>query len=147
VQVPAYTDEPAALVNRADPPTYDPMKVALANHSFPWGRPFTNRNGRVVRLLTYALPIKYGFRAGQGGQAGRLLNPAAVFCTDRQRYCDRLAQADAGPTPAQERDPQAGRAACGRARHDRQAPRQLPAWPRTGPSGLHSRGFGARLMG
>jgi Fic family protein len=102
VQVPAYTDEPAALVNRADPPTYDPMKVALANHSFPWGRPFTNRNGRVVRLLTYALPIKYGFRAGQGGQAGRLLNPAAVFCTDRQRYCDRLAQADAGTDAAQE---------------------------------------------
>jgi len=100
--VPAYTDEPAALVNRADPPTYDPMKVALANHSFPWGRPFTNRNGRVVRLLTYALPIKYGFRAGQGGQAGRLLNPAAVFCTDRQRYCDRLAQADAGTDAAQE---------------------------------------------
>ena len=100
--MPAYTDEPAALVNRADPPTYDPMKVALANHSFPWGRPFTNRNGRVVRLLTYALPIKYGFRAGQGGQAGRLLNPAAVFCTDRQRYCDRLAQADAGTDAAQE---------------------------------------------
>lgn len=100
--MPAYTDEPAALVNRADPPTYDPMKVALANHSFPWGRPFTNRNGRVVRLLTYALPIRYGFRAGQGGQPGRLLNPAAVFCTDRQRYCDRLAQADAGTDAAQE---------------------------------------------
>ncbi len=100
--MPAYTDEPAALVNRADPPTYDPIKVALANHRFPWGRPFTNRNGRVVRLLTYALPIRYGFRAGQGGQAGRLLNPAAVFCTDRQRYCDRLAQADAGTDAAQE---------------------------------------------
>jgi Fic family protein len=102
VQVPAYTDEPAALVNRADPPTYDPIKFALANHRFPWGRPFTNRNGRVVRLLTYALPIRYGFRAGQGGQPGRLLNPAAVFCTDRQRYCDRLAQADAGTDAAQE---------------------------------------------
>ncbi len=68
----------------------------------PWGRPFTNRNGRVVRLLTYALPIRYGFRAGQGGQPGRLFNPAAVFCTDRQRYCDRLAQADAGTDAAQE---------------------------------------------
>jgi hypothetical protein len=100
VQVPAYTDEPAALVNRADPPTYDPMKVALANHSFPWGRPFTNRNGRVVRLLTYALPIKYGFRAGQGGQAGRrvLHRPAALLRPARAGGCRADSSAGARST-------------------------------------------------
>lgn len=102
VQVPGYMDELAAFINRADAPKYDLMKVALAHHRFAWVHPFTNGNGRVVRLLTYALLIKYGFKVGQGDEAGRLLNPAAVFCTDRQRYYDMLAAADAGTEAALE---------------------------------------------
>lgn len=102
VQVPGYMDELAAFINRADAPKYDLMKVALAHHRFAWVHPFTNGNGRVVRLLTYALLIKYGFKVGQGDEAGRLLNPAAVFCTDRQRYYDMLAAADAGTDAALE---------------------------------------------
>jgi len=46
-----------------------------------------------VRLLTYALLIKYGFRVSA---VGRLLNPAAVFCADRARYYDMLGKADIG---------------------------------------------------
>jgi len=34
----------------------------------------------VVRLLTYALLMKYGFNVNTGG---RVLNPTAVFCNDR----------------------------------------------------------------
>lgn len=41
--------------NQTDPPKYDGMKVALARHDFAWLHPFSNGNGRVVRLLTYAL--------------------------------------------------------------------------------------------
>lgn len=100
LQVPAYMAELVAFGNRPDPAKYDLMKVALAHHRFAWIHPFSNGNGRVVRLLTYAMLIQYGF---QVSAAGRLLNPAAVFCADRNRYDAMLAQADAGEEPALER--------------------------------------------
>src|SRR5690606_17083033 len=93
VQVPGYMAELVAFVNRLDPPKYDLIKVALAHHRFAWVHPFSNGNGRVVRLLTYAMLIKYGF---QVSAAGRLLNPAAVFCADRNRYYTMLARSDSG---------------------------------------------------
>lgn len=97
VQVPHYMAELVAFINRRDPPKYDLMKVALAHHRFAWVHPFSNGNGRVVRLLTYALLLKYGFRVSiQQGDMGRLLNPAAVFCADRLRYYAMLAEADRG---------------------------------------------------
>lgn len=94
LQVPRYMEELVAFVNREDPPKYDLMKVALAHHRFAWVHPFGNGNGRVVRLFTYALLIKYGFRVS--ADDGRLLNPAAVFCADRERYYSMLALADTG---------------------------------------------------
>jgi Fic family protein len=93
LQVPGYMAELVAFINRPDPPKYDLMKVALAHHRFAWVHPFSNGNGRVVRLLTYAMLIKYGFQVSAGG---RLLNPAAVFCADRNRYYTMLSQADSG---------------------------------------------------
>ncbi|MFO1253554.1 MAG: Fic family protein, partial [Inhella sp.] len=99
VQVPGYMAELVAFINQADPPKYDLMKVALAHHRFAWVHPFSNGNGRVVRLLTYAMLIKYGF---QVSAAGRLLNPAAVLCADRNRYCAMLAGADSGKPEALE---------------------------------------------
>lgn len=99
LRVPEYMAELVAFINRADPPKYDLMKVALAHHRFAWVHPFGNGNGRVVRLFTYALLIKYGF---QVSSAGRLLNPAAVFCADRHRYYQMLARADSGSDDALE---------------------------------------------
>ena len=96
VQVPDYMQALVAFINRNDPPKYDLIKVALAHHRFGWIHPFGNGNGRVVRLLTYALLIKYGFNVQTGG---RVLNPTAVFCSDREAYYDMLACADGG-TPA-----------------------------------------------
>ncbi|GAA0723140.1 Fic family protein [Dokdonella soli] len=97
VRVPEYMAKLVAFINRADPPKYDLMKVALAHHRFAWIHPFSNGNGRVVRLLTHALLLKYGFRVSiQQGVVGRLLNPAAVFCADRARYYAMLAEADTG---------------------------------------------------
>ena len=93
LEVPGYMAELTAFVNQAHPPKYDLMKVALAHHRFAWVHPFGNGNGRVVRLMTHALLIKYGF---QVAAAGRLLNPAAVFCADRNRYYSLLSQADSG---------------------------------------------------
>lgn len=93
LQVPGYMAELVAFINRPDPPKYDLMKVALTHHRFAWVHPFSNGNGRVVRLLTYAMLIKYGFQVSAGG---RLLNPAAVFCADRNRYYTMLSRADSG---------------------------------------------------
>jgi Fic family protein len=96
VQVPSYMQELVSFINRADAPKYDLIKVALAHHRFGWVHPFGNGNGRVVRLLTYALLIKYGFNVKTGG---RVLNPTAVFCSDRDKYYAMLSCADGG-TPA-----------------------------------------------
>lgn len=94
LHVPDYMRELVDFVNREDQRKYDLMKVALAHHRFAWVHPFGNGNGRVVRLLTYALLIKYGFRVS--GDDGRLLNPAAVFCADRDKYYAMLSLADQG---------------------------------------------------
>lgn len=93
VAVPGYMQELVAFINQEDKPKYDLMKIALAHHRFGWIHPFGNGNGRTVRLLTYALLIKYGFNVQA---SGRLLNPTAVFCSDRNRYYAMLARADQG---------------------------------------------------
>ena len=95
VLVGGYMQDLVAFINRADAPKYDLIKVALAHHRFGWIHPFGNGNGRVVRLLTYALLIKYGFNVKAGG---RVLNPTAVFCSDRDQYYAMLARADSGTT-------------------------------------------------
>jgi Fic family protein len=93
IMVPGYMQELVNFINQNDPPKYDLIKVALAHHRFGWIHPFGNGNGRVVRLLTYALMIKYGFNVKAGG---RVLNPTAVFCSDREQYYAMLSQADGG---------------------------------------------------
>jgi Fic family protein len=92
-QVSNYMAELVDFINRGDPPKYDLIKVALAHHRFGWIHPFRNGNGRVVRLLTYLLLIKYGFNVRTGG---RVLNPTAVFCNDRDQYYQMLGLADSG---------------------------------------------------
>jgi Fic family protein len=93
VQVSSYMQDLVAFINEPHAPKYDLIKVALAHHRFGWIHPFGNGNGRVVRLLTYALLIKYGFNVQAGG---RVLNPTAVFCNDRDKYYSMLALADSG---------------------------------------------------
>ncbi|ROL79014.1 Fic family protein [Pseudomonas vranovensis] len=100
VQVQGYMEELVAFINRRDPQKYDLMKVAIAHHRFGWIHPFRNGNGRVVRLLTYVMLIKYGFNVAAGG---RLLNPTAVFCNDRERYYEMLGEADSGTAEGLER--------------------------------------------
>lgn len=94
--VQSYMDELVDFVNRLDPSKYDLLKTAIAHHRFTWVHPFGNGNGRVVRLLTYALLIKYGFNV----KDGKLLNPTAVFCNDRDLYYRKLTEADEGTDSA-----------------------------------------------
>ncbi|OYQ70542.1 cell filamentation protein Fic [Wohlfahrtiimonas chitiniclastica] len=88
-----YMIELVDFINKADKPKYDLIKMALAHHRFGWIHPFSNGNGRTVRLLTYALLIKYGFNVQIGG---RILNPTAIFCSDREKYYEMLSVADRG---------------------------------------------------
>lgn len=90
--VQTYMEELIDFINKDDNPKYDLIKVAIAHHRFVWIHPFGNGNGRVVRLITYALLIKYGFKV----KDGQLLNPTAVFCNDREKYYETLSVADEG---------------------------------------------------
>ena len=90
--VKGYMDELVDFINTNHDKRYDLIKIALAHHRFVWVHPFGNGNGRVVRLLTYALLIKFGFKVNEG----QILNPTAVFCNDREQYYDNLSMADKG---------------------------------------------------
>lgn len=92
VRVPELMEELFAFVNKPVESKYDLLVTALSHHRFAWIHPFDNGNGRVVRMFTYAMLIKQGFRVGDG----RLINPTAIFCADRNKYYDMLALADTG---------------------------------------------------
>lgn len=93
LQVQAYMDELFAFIEAEHPAQFDLIKVALAHHRFVWIHPYGNGNGRTVRVLTYALLLKYGFDVSI---AGRIVNPTAIFCNDRTEYYEALAKADSG---------------------------------------------------
>ncbi len=85
-------DELLTFINKADFDQYDLIKTALFHHRFTWIHPFGNGNGRIVRMLNYALLIKYGFNVKEG----RILNPSCVFFSDRDLYYLSLSIADNG---------------------------------------------------
>jgi Fic family protein len=92
IKVEDYLDELFSFLTALDSPKYDLLKIAIAHHRFMWIHPFTNGNGRSGRLLTYALLVKSGFHV----DVGRILNPTAIFCSDRNMYYENLAFADQG---------------------------------------------------
>lgn len=94
LQVKDYMAELFDFVNKNDSPKYDLLKIAIAHHRFVWIHPFGNGNGRTVRLFTYAMLIKQGFNVN----IGRIINPTAVFCNNRNLYYDYLQKADSGKT-------------------------------------------------
>ncbi len=89
-QVNSYMQELFDFVNEESSPKYDLLKMAIAHHRFMWIHPFGNGNGRVGRLFTYALLVKAGFNV----HVGRILNPTAIFCNDRNQYYKFLSGAD-----------------------------------------------------
>ncbi|MEO6229360.1 MAG: Fic family protein [Ferruginibacter sp.] len=92
VRVEEYMAELLDFVGRKDSPKYDLLKAAIAHHRFVWIHPFGNGNGRTVRLFTYAMLVKTGFNVN----VGRIINPTAVFCSNRNDYYNNLSLADAG---------------------------------------------------
>ncbi len=92
VKVPDYFDELLTFVNKQTSTQYHLLTTALAHHRLAWIHPFDNGNGRLIRMFTYALLIKQGFQV----KSGRILNPTAIFCMDRDKYYEMLALADSG---------------------------------------------------
>lgn len=88
----SYMDELFSFINKEDSSKYDLLKSAIAHHRFVWIHPFGNGNGRTVRLFTYAMLIKNGFNVN----VGRIINPTAIFCNNRNDYYDNLSKADEG---------------------------------------------------
>ena len=89
LQVIPLMQELVDFVNEETRPKFDLMKICIAHHRFVWIHPFENGNGRVVRLFTYALLLKNVFKSKQ-----RIINPTAVFCSDRNEYYNYLSLAD-----------------------------------------------------
>jgi Fic family protein len=92
VKVPDYFDELLRFVNTERDQKDDLLVTALAHHRMTWIHPFDNGNGRIVRMFTYAMLIKQGFQV----QTGRILNPTAIFCMNRDIYNEMLSKADTG---------------------------------------------------
>jgi Fic family protein len=91
-QVNDYMDELIEFINSPDAAKYDLLKTAIAHHRFVWIHPYSDGNGRTARLLTYAMLVKQGFNLAEG----KIINPTAVFCSDRNRYYENLSKADSG---------------------------------------------------
>ncbi len=92
LKVDDYMNELLDFINREDSPKYDLLKAAIAHHRFVWIHPFGNGNGRTVRLFTYAMLVRTGFNVN----VGRIINPTAVFCSNRNDYYTNLSEADKG---------------------------------------------------
>ncbi len=92
VKVPDYFEELVTFVNAEVGAQNDLLVTALSHHRMAWIHPFDNGNGRLIRMFTYALLIKQGFKVHNG----RILNPTAIFCMDRNQYYKNLGLADTG---------------------------------------------------
>ncbi len=90
IKVPELFDELMDFVNQPLDTQYHLLAIALSHHKMAWIHPFDNGNGRLVRMFTYAFLIKQGFQV----KSGRILNPTAIFCMDRNRYYEMLSLAD-----------------------------------------------------
>lgn len=94
--VPVESEEMFSFINGEYATQYHLLVMALAHHRFTVVHPFDNGNGRVVRMLTYAQLLQQGFSV----KSGRILNPTAIFCDNRDNYYNMLARADEGTDEA-----------------------------------------------
>src|SRR3989339_210211 len=91
-KVSEYMDKLIEFANKKVDNQFELIITAISHHRFSWIHPFGNGNGRTVRALTYAMLIKQGFNV----RNGRILNPTAIFCNDREKYYNMLSEADKG---------------------------------------------------
>lgn len=88
--VPELFEEFVKFINYNHQPQNQLLMIAIAHHRFAYIHPFDNGNGRMGRLLIYVLLIKHWFKV----KNWRIINPSAVFYSNRKQYYDMLAIAD-----------------------------------------------------
>lgn len=88
--VPEYFSEFTNFISSELPVQKQLLMLALSHHRFAYIHPFDNGNGRLGRVLNYALLIKLGFNV----KHGRIINPSSVFFSDREKYNQMLGKAD-----------------------------------------------------
>lgn len=93
LEVPALMQELCDYMEHNNEDKLDIIKIAIVHHRFTAIHPFDNGNGRTARLLTYAMLVRLKFI---DKTKRTVLNPSAIFCIDRQKYYDMLAEADSG---------------------------------------------------
>lgn len=86
-------EELLTFIQQPNDKKFDLLKIAIAHHRFAWIHPYDNGNGRMARLLTYAMLIKHGFDVRK---SQRILNPTGLFCVNREAYYEKLSLADDG---------------------------------------------------
>lgn len=91
--VAGYMEELYNFINKPRQPYEDLIATALAHHRFEVIHPFDNGNGRVGRLLTYAMLTKQGYIDTESLMP---INPSAIFGTNRSLYYQKLGDADKG---------------------------------------------------
>lgn len=91
-----YVDQLVDWINEEGKIQNQLLKIAIAHHAFTWIHPFDNGNGRISRVLTYAMLKQYGF------DMASLLNSTAIFCIDRNKYFDMLQKADENTNEAKQ---------------------------------------------
>lgn len=87
-QTEEYMDKLINFINEPNDPKYDLLKATVAQHRLVWIHPFNNGNGRLSRLLSYAMIIK----ASKADKKILRRNPALVLC--KNGYYANLAEAD-----------------------------------------------------
>lgn len=88
ILVTQYMEDLVNWINSEEKMQGQLLKIAIVHHAFTWIHPFDNGNGRISRILTYAMLRQYGF------DMAYLLNSTAVFCIDRNKYFEMLQIAD-----------------------------------------------------
>lgn len=83
-----YFERFISFINQDYLEQYQLLMIAIAHHRFMYIHHFDDGNGRVGRLLNYALLVKLGFKVKH------ILNPSSVFYTDRSKYYEMLGEAD-----------------------------------------------------
>ncbi len=87
-EVEDYMEKLIGFINQEQDSKYDLLRATIAQHRLVWIHPFEDANGRLSRLLTYAMILK----ASHADKSVVKRNPALVLCY--HDYYSHLAQAD-----------------------------------------------------
>lgn len=79
-----------AFINAPRSIRYELLRIAIAYHRFLYLQPYGDGNGRVARLLMYAMLSRAGVRTVNG----HVVNPTAIFSQDTATYRKILSNAN-----------------------------------------------------